>query len=91
MGSTEWKQIMRRLNISMVGQINDSAARTAIKEIELASAENDLLDIANGFIITGSYTETRTLNVGTSTLAETQAFIATFIADCKRGGQHRTT
>lgn len=82
---------MRRVNLTGVGNIKDDAARSAIREIELASAENDLLDIANGFTITGTYTETRTLNVGTSTLAETQAFIATFISDCKRGGQHRTT
>lgn len=82
---------MRRVNLPTVGTVRDQAARSALKEIELASAEVDLLDIANAFTITGSYTETRTLNVGTSTLAETQAFIATFIADCKRGGQHRTT
>jgi hypothetical protein len=82
---------MRRVNLTQVGQIKDSAARASIREIELASAEVDLLDIANAFTIIGSFTETRTLNVGTSTLAETQAFIATFINDCKRGGQHRTT
>lgn len=82
---------MRRVNLLDAGGIRDPAARNAIREIELASAEHDLLDIANGFITTGTYTETRTLNVGVSTLAETQAFIATFIADCKRGGQHRST
>jgi hypothetical protein len=82
---------MRRVNLPQVGQIKDPSAREAIKEIELASAEVDLLDIASGFTIAGTYTETRTLNVGTSTLAQTQAFIATFIADCKRGGEHRST
>lgn len=82
---------MRRVNLTGVGLIRDPAALNAIKELELASAENDLLEIAKSFTITGSYTETRTLNVGTSTLAQTQAFIATFISDCKRGGQHRTT
>lgn len=82
---------MRRVTLIRAGEIKDLAARDAIKEIELASAEVDLLDIANGFTITGTFTETRTLNVGVSTLAETQAFIATFINDCKRGGQHRAT
>lgn len=82
---------MRRVNLSQIGRIKDPAAQDAIREIERASAEVDLLDIANAFTITGTYTETRTLNVGTSTLAETQAFVATFISDCKRGGQHRAT
>lgn len=82
---------MRRVNLPTAGQIKDPLARDAIREIERASAEVDLLDITNAFTITGAFTETRTLNVGTSTLAETQAFIATFITDCKRGGQHRTT
>lgn len=82
---------MRRVNLPGVGLIKDQAVRDAIREIELASAEVDLLDIANAFTITGTYTETRTLNVGVSTLAQTQAFIATLINDFKRGGQHRTT
>lgn len=82
---------MRRITITQAGLIKDQAVRAAVKEIELASAEVDLLDITNAFTITGAFTETRTLNVGTSTLAQTQAFIATFISDCKRGGQHRTT
>lgn len=82
---------MRRINLQGIGLIRDPAAASAIREIELASAEIDLLDIANGFTITGTFTETRTLNVGVSTLAETQAFIATLIDDFKRGGQHRAT
>lgn len=82
---------MRRVNPSSIGFIKDQAARDAIKEIVGASAEVDLLDIANAFTITGTFSELRTLNVGTSTLAQTQAFIATFINDCKRGGQHRST
>ncbi len=80
---------MRRVDIN-TGGIRDPAAKSAIQEIVNASAEVDLVDIAQAFIITGSYTETRTLNVGTSTLAETQAFIATLIEDFRRGGQHRT-
>lgn len=80
---------MRRVDIN-TGGIRDPAAKSAIQEIVNASADENLVDIAAAFEITGSYTETRTLNVGVSTLAETQAFIATLVEDLKRGGQHRT-
>ena len=83
---------MRAVLISQsLGLVKDPAARDALREIELASAELNLADIAAAFTITGSYTETRELEVGVSTLAETQAFIATFIEDCKRGGSNRST
>lgn len=83
---------MRRVDLgATIGAIRDESTRSALREIELASAEVDLVDIASAFTIGNSYTETRTLNVGTSTLAQTQAFIATFIDDLKRGGQHRNT
>ena len=83
---------MRPVNISpLIGRSRDPAVAEALREIELASAEFNILDMANAFTITGAYTETRTLNVGVSTLAETQAFIATFIDDLKRGGANRST
>jgi len=83
---------MRRVDISAsIGRIQDHAMRDALREIELASAEWNTVDIAAAFEITGTYTETRTLNVGVSTLAQTQAFIATLINDLKRGGESRST
>lgn len=83
---------MRRVNLTgSLGFIKDQATRTALQELESASAENDLLDIANEFTISGSYVRTTTLNVTTPTLANAVAFLATFIDDCKRGGAHRTT
>jgi hypothetical protein len=83
---------MRPVQISnIIGRIRDSATADALKELELASNEADIVDIAAAFTITGAYTETRELEVGVSTLAETQAFIATFIDDLKRGGRFRTT
>jgi len=81
---------MRRLYIE-TGNIKDSAVAAALREIINASADENIVDLVAPFIIENSYTETRTLNVGTSTLAETQAFIATLIDDFKRGGQNRTT
>jgi hypothetical protein len=83
---------MRAINIAgFIGLIKDYATRDALKEVELASAEFNLVDIAAPFVITGAYTETRELEPGVSTLAETQAFLATLIDDLKRGGQSRST
>ena len=82
---------MRRVNLTQIGLIKDQATRDAIRELELASAEVDLLDIANAFSVNGTFTETRVLNVTSPTLANAVAVLATFLADCRRGGQHRTT
>ena len=82
---------MRRVDLHMLGMIRDPAVREAIREIALASAEVDLTDISNAFTVSGTYTPTRTLDVTTPTLQNLVAFVATFIDDCKRGGQNRTT
>jgi hypothetical protein len=82
---------MRRVNLTGIGFIQDPAIRAALQAIELASAEVDLTDIANGFTVSGTYTQTRTLNVTSPTLANAVAVLATFIDDCKRGGQNRST
>lgn len=81
---------MRRIFIN-TGTVRDGAVATALREIEKASADENIVDIAQAFTIEGDYTETRTLNVETATLEETKAFIATLIADLQRGGQNRTT
>lgn len=83
---------MRAIQIGgALSRVQDPAVVEALNEVERAAAEFNLVDIAGAFTITGSYTETRELEVGVSTLAETQAFIATFINDCKRGGAFRST
>ena len=83
---------MRTVYISpIIGRVKDPAAADALKEIELASAEFNILDIATAFTITGVYTRRTTLDVGTSTLTETQEFLATLIEDLKRGGENRST
>jgi len=83
---------MRRVELTgALGRIKDQAVKDALKEVELASAEFNLVDIASAFTIEGAFTETRTLDVGTSTLAETQAFIATLIGDLQRGGESRSS
>ena len=63
----------------------------AINEIERASHECDVTELAQAFTITGTYTTTRTLNVATATLPDLIAFVATWVADRQKGGQNRTT
>jgi hypothetical protein len=82
---------MRRVNYTNTGNIKDPVAKAAIEALIRASAEVDITDIFAPYTITGSFTETRDLNVTTPTLANIAAVLATIITDCKRGGQHRTT
>jgi hypothetical protein len=63
----------------------------AFNQITAASRDADLVDISQGYTITGSYTATRTLNVTSPTLANIAAVLATFLADCQAGGPNRTT
>lgn len=56
-----------------------------------ASQENDTIDIANAFSITGTFTATRNLNVTSPTLANAVAVLATLITDLQRGGTVKTT
>jgi len=82
---------MRRVNVSSLGMVKDDAARSILQAIIKASAEVDTTDIFAPYSIMGSFTETRDLNVTSPSLANIAAVLATIIADCKRGGQHRTT
>lgn len=63
----------------------------SFNEIERASHECDITELAQAFTITGAYTPTRVLDVTTATLPDLLAFVATWVADRQRGGQNRTT
>lgn len=80
---------MRKLSFGP-RQAVDPIAEQRFRDIEGASKENDPIDIASAFNITGSYTVTRTLNASTATLADVRNFIATLVDDLKRGGTNRT-
>lgn len=80
---------MRPVTLFQVGMVEDPAVQAALREIELASQEVDIVLIAKNFTITGAYTNTRTLNVSTATLPDLLAFVATFIADLQKGGANR--
>lgn len=57
----------------------------SLKEVELASFENDPAVIASGFEIS-NYTETRTLDVATATTTDIANVLATLLLDLRRGG-----
>lgn len=57
-------------------------------EIELASQE-DLSQAAADFTIT-NYTETRTLDAGSATLADVRNFVCTLVLDLKNSGSKRS-
>lgn len=65
--------------------------QSAFSEVFRASQENDTVDIASAFTISGTYTQTRTLNVAAPTVANIAAVLATLIDDLKRGGSRKTT
>lgn len=82
---------MRPVTIHSMGQIKDPVVKAAVEEFQRASQENDIAIIATNFTITGAFTDTRTLDVTSATLADVRAFIATLITDLKKGGATRTT
>jgi hypothetical protein len=83
---------MRPLSIAQKAEIKDPAARAAITEIERASRLNDVATIAAAFTITNPpATPVRTLDATGATLAQLLSFIATLVADLKRGGAFRST
>jgi hypothetical protein len=84
---------MKKLSLggpqAMTGQGFDTWVLGALRQIERASLEDATL-IADAFAITGTFTETRTLNVTTPTTANIAAVLATFLDDLKKRGAKRT-
>jgi hypothetical protein len=65
--------------------------QAALSEIQAASTQNDIVDIANSFSITGTFTETYDLNLTSPTAANIAAVLATLITVMQRGGLNRTS
>lgn len=82
---------MRAVTLNSIGTVRDQAVVAALREIQNASQEYDLVSIFAPYSITGSFTETRNLNVTSPTTANLAAVLATIIVDFQRGGQFRTT
>lgn len=65
--------------------------QSTFNEIFRASQDGDIVDIGQAFSITGTYTQTRALNVTSPTLANIAAVLATFLSDLQAGGATKTT
>lgn len=82
--------------VSLGGPLNDTPEAlqewivVALRMIEEASYE-DISEVADGYSITGSLTETRVLNVTTPTATNIANVLATFLRDVHRRGQKRTS
>lgn len=63
----------------------------ALREIERASHEADLTEIAQNFILSGTLTPTYTLNLAAPTAANIAAVLGTLILAMQKGGTTRTT
>lgn len=82
---------MRKMSQPSSLQGLDPQAQKLFNQIFAASRDADMVDIAGGYTLSGTFTETRILNVTAPTLANIAAVLATLLLDCQRGGPNRTT
>jgi hypothetical protein len=80
---------MKPVSLNLSG-VKDPAVATALAELAAASRLNDIVAIAQNFLITGPVTTTRSLNVSTATTSQIANFLATLVLDLQKGGAHRT-
>lgn len=71
--------------------LNPTNVAAALTEIERASHENDIVEVAQNYSLTGTLVPTRVLNVAAPTAANVAAVLATLLDDLKKGGLNRTT
>jgi hypothetical protein len=71
--------------------LNPSDPQSALREIETASHENDLVEIAQNFSSTGTLTPTYSINLASPTAANVAAVLATLLEVMQKGGLNRTT
>ena len=63
----------------------------AIQTIVNASQQNDVGTTANNFTLSGTLTETYTLDLSSPTLANVAAVLGTVLSILQKGGVNRTT
>lgn len=78
---------MRPLNFFSLNNLADVIR--ALRQIETASRE-DIETVADAFTVSGSFTDTRELNVSAPSTANIAAVLATFLSDLKARGSTRT-
>jgi hypothetical protein len=62
-----------------------------LREIERASHEGEMVEIAQNFSVNGPFVQTFILNTNPPTTTNIVAVLATFIQVLQRGGLNRTT
>jgi len=82
---------MRKISQPQSIQGIDPQIQKLFNLIFAASRDADLVDIAQGYTITGTFTQTRNLNVTSPTLANIAAVLATLLLDFQQGGPNRTS
>lgn len=82
---------MRKISQPQSLQGLDPQIQKLFNLIFAASRDADLVDIAQNYVITGTFTPTRNLNVTSPTTANIAAVLATLIFDFQAGGPNRTT
>lgn len=71
--------------------INPNNVAASLDEIQRASHENDLVEIAQNFSMSGTFTPTYVLNLSSPSAANVAAVLATLIQVFQKGGLNRTT
>ncbi len=71
--------------------INPHHTAAALNELQNASRENDLVDIAQNFSMTGTLTSTTVLNLSAPTAANIAAVLGTLLEIMQKGNINRTT
>lgn len=71
--------------------LNPDNVKASLIELERASHESDLTEIAQNFTLSGTLTPTYTLNLAAPTAANIAAVLGTLILAMQKGGINRTT
>jgi hypothetical protein len=82
---------MRPVTAPQTSQIKDMATKASIQELERASHEADITEMAQNFTFDASFTQTLALTVSSPTLANTNLVLATLLQMMQKGGLNRTT
>lgn len=70
--------------------IDPNNPKSALLEIQRASGENDTIDMAQNFTLSGTLTQTTTLNLSSPTVANVAAVLGTLLNMMQKGGTKRT-
>lgn len=70
--------------------IDPNNPKSALIEIQRASQENDIVPLGQNFTLSGTLTQTTTLNLSSPTVANLAAVLGTLLNMLQKGGTNRT-